>query len=78
MKELEFGQVISKKLSVLIALQLGELPEKSDMATKVHLLSTFNLTNAEIAEILGTSKGTIEVTKSRNIKRRKGSVHEKR
>lgn len=57
-------QQISKKLSILIALQLrgdGGVEVKDNVIK----LSRFGLTTGEIAEILGTTPGTVAVAKSR-------------
>lgn len=53
---------ISKKLSALIALGLGD-----DKTTKekVEMLMRFNLSSREISEILNTSTGTVDVLRSR-------------
>ena len=61
-------QEISKKLSILIAIQL-----QKDGAGRVqeHVthLTRFGLTTGEIAEILNTTSGTVAVAKSR-VKRK--------
>jgi len=67
----ELLEQISKKLSVLIALILVSEPEKRTLSEKVELFSRLKLSNNEIAEILGTTKGTIEVVKSRITKNKK-------
>jgi DNA-directed RNA polymerase specialized sigma24 family protein len=67
----KLGQQISRKLSALIALALTPDAEKKSSAEKVALLARFDLPNQEVADILGTTKGTVEVLKSRGGKRRK-------
>jgi DNA-binding NarL/FixJ family response regulator len=59
----KFLQEISQKLNILVALELSK--EKKKLSEKVKFLLDFGLTNQQIAEILGTSKGSIEVIKSR-------------
>ncbi len=67
----KFGEQISRKLSALIALTLAPEVEKKNSAEKVALLVRFGLPNQDIADILGTTKGTVEVLKSRASKRMK-------
>ncbi len=62
---------ISKKLSVLIALMLMKDVKNLTTADGVKVLVRFGLSNQEIANILGTTKGTIEVVKSRANKSKK-------
>jgi DNA-directed RNA polymerase specialized sigma24 family protein len=71
MNDRELADQISKKLSALIALALLPDVQKRSSAEKVVLLARFNISNQEIADILGTSKGTVEVLKSRTSKRKK-------
>ncbi len=59
---------VSKKLSVLIALMLMKDVKSLTTADGVKTLVRFGLSNQEIANILGTTKGTIEVVKSRIAK----------
>ena len=64
MENSDILQQISKKLSILIALELrgeGGIEVKENVAK----LSRFDLTTAEIAEILGTTPGTVSVTNAR-------------
>lgn len=56
---------ISQKLSILIALTIAGSEKKYSKSDLVQLLTQFNLPNGEIATILGTSKGSVEVLKSR-------------
>ncbi len=67
----ELARQISSKLSALIALALIPEPHKGNAAEKVTLLARFGLANQEIADIVGTTKGTVEVLKSRANKRKK-------
>lgn len=62
---------VSNKLSALIALTLTTEPEKKNAAEKVALLARFGLSNQEIADIVGTTKGTVEVLKSRAGKKKR-------
>lgn len=64
MNEQRILEIISNKLSVLITLGLfGE--EDLKLSDRIALLARFGLSNAEIAHILGTTKGSVEVIKSR-------------
>jgi DNA-binding NarL/FixJ family response regulator len=56
---------ISKKLGVLIALDLDARNNKATISQNVEMLNRFGLSAHEIANIIGTSKNTVEVTKSR-------------
>lgn len=62
---------ISRKLSVLIHLELDK-DESSRIDDQVVRLSRFGLNTPAIAEILGTTTGTVAVAKSRMKKKRKG------
>jgi DNA-binding CsgD family transcriptional regulator len=63
--------LLSKKMSALIALSLLPDVQKKNTAEKVELLVRFGIPNQEIADIVGTTKGTVEVLKSRATKKRK-------
>lgn len=56
---------ISQKLSILIALTVAESDQKHTKSDLVELFTQFDLANGEIAAILGTTKGSVEVLKSR-------------
>ena len=71
MSEQELLQEISKKLSVLIALQLQN-GGNSGVQENVERLSKFGLSSGEIAEILNTTAGTVAVAKSRTKKKLRG------
>lgn len=62
---------ISKKLSILIALSLQGEKNTVEVKDNVARLIRFGLTDNEIAEILGTTAGTISVTKVRLKKAKK-------
>ena len=61
---------ISKRLGVLIALQLKAQSQDFSTTEGVQLLTRFGLEPAEIAEILNTTPNVVNVMKSR-IKRKK-------
>lgn len=61
---------ISKKMGVLIALNLLSMNNKATVTDNIELLDRFGLTSTEIAEILNTSANAVNVTKSR-IKNKK-------
>ena len=65
------AEQISNKLSALIALAMLSDVHKKTSAEKVALLMRFGISNQEIADIVGTTKGTVEVLKSRAGKRSK-------
>ncbi len=67
----ELEHLISRKLSALIALAMLPDVNKKNTAEKVAILMRFDLPNQEIADIVGTTKGTVEVLKSRAGKKRK-------
>lgn len=58
---------ISNKLSTLISLSLEKGDKKLTTKDKVRFLNRFNLTSQQIADIIGTSKNTVDVTNS-NLK----------
>ena len=60
---------ISKKLSVLIALQLQGESEMVEVKENVGRLSRFGLTDSEIAEILGISESTSKSQFNRSKKK---------
>ena len=62
MSDTELLKEISKKLSVLIALQLQKDEGVQDNIIR---LARFGLATGEIAGILGTTPGTVAVLKSR-------------
>lgn len=64
-------QQISKKLSILIALTLQGERDAVEVKENVARLVRFGLMDSEIADILGTTSGTVSVTKAR-IKKAKG------
>ena len=67
----ELNEHISRKLSALIAVALLPDAHKCNTAEKIALLMRFGIPNEDIADIVGTTKGTVEVLKSRANKRRK-------
>ncbi len=71
MNDRELVEQVSKKLSALIALALLPDVQKRNTAEKVALLMRFDIPNQEIADILGTTRGTVEVLKSRAGGRKK-------
>ncbi len=62
---------ISKKLSALLALSFTKEPEKMTAEGGIRLLNRFSLSNQDMADILGTTKGTVEVLKSKNKSKHK-------
>jgi len=62
---------ISKKMGVLIALNLLSINNKASTTENIEMLDRFGLTSIEISEILNTTTGTVGVIKSRNKKKNK-------
>lgn len=71
MSDAQLLQEISRKLSALIALSFREANEKLTTGDRIKLLARLGLSNQEVADILGTTKGTVEVLKSRKLKSEK-------
>lgn len=71
MKEQEILENLSRKISALLALNFVKEPEKMTAEEGVKLLTRFGLSNQEMADILGTTKPTVEVMKSRIKKNKK-------
>lgn len=65
MKDQEILEQISRKLSALIALSFAKDVAKMTNADGVEMLGRFGLSNQDVADILGTTKPTVEVLKSR-------------
>ena len=65
MEDRELLEQISKKLSVLIATVFAKDAGKMTNIEGVEMLGRFGLTNQDVADILGTTKPTVEVLKSR-------------
>ena len=70
MEDKKLLESISKRLGVLIALQLGTKPGDFSTTEGIQLLTRFGLETTEIAEILDTTPNSVNVIKSR-IKQRK-------
>ena len=71
MKTDDLLENISKKLNAILLVLLSPEIEKKNTAQKVQMLAGLKLPNQELADILGTTKGTIEVLKSRASKKQK-------
>lgn len=65
MENNELLKSISKRLGVMIALQISGRSENFSIAEGVELLTRFGLAPTEIAEILNTSANTVNVTRNR-------------
>lgn len=63
-------EVISRKLSALLAVMLLKNKKSLTTSSGVDLLLRFQLSNQEIADILGTTRRTVEVIKSRIAKQK--------
>ena len=71
MKDSELLEQISNKLSALIALSFMKEADTLTNADEVKTLMRFNLSNQDISDIVGTTKRTVEVLKSRITKENK-------
>ncbi len=58
-------EAISKKMGVLIALNLVSMNSKATGTDNIEMLGRFGLAPIEIAEILNTSVNTVNVTRSK-------------
>ena len=64
-------KTISTKLNAILMALLSPEIENRNSAQKVELLAKLGIGNQDIADILGTTKGTVEVLKSRANKKGK-------
>jgi DNA-binding NarL/FixJ family response regulator len=71
MENQELFEAMSRRLGVLIALQLSPKPKGFSVTESVSLLDRFGMGNTEIAEILNTSANTVNVIKNRIKNKRK-------
>lgn len=62
---------ISAKLSAILFVLLSPGAADRTTAQKVEFLARLGLPNQEIAHVLGTTRGTVEVLKSRANKKRR-------
>lgn len=70
MENYEILKEISRRLGVLIALQMKPQSKDLSMTESINLLSRFGMGNSEIAEILNTTPNSVNVLKNR-IKKNK-------
>lgn len=70
MENKELLEAISRRLGVLIALQMKAQSEDFSTTEGIQMLSRFGMGNSEIADILNTSANTVNVLKNR-IKNKK-------
>jgi DNA-directed RNA polymerase specialized sigma24 family protein len=71
MENRQLLESISKKLGVLIALNLLSMNSRATITENVEMLDRFGLTPTEIAEILNTSTNTVNVMRSRRKSNKK-------
>jgi DNA-binding CsgD family transcriptional regulator len=69
MNDTELLTTISNKLNALLFVLLTQEAHKKTNAEKVAFLARLGITNQDIADIVGTTKGTVEVLKSRANKK---------
>lgn len=60
-------EIISKKLSILIALTVRSLPESVDTKQSIKLLNSYGLSNVEMAAILGMKPNAVSMARARMI-----------
>lgn len=72
MENNELMEKISRKMSVLISLFMEESTKKQNTTEKVSFLKRFGINSQEMAEIIGTTKNTVDVTVS-NLKKKNNS-----
>lgn len=58
-------EIISKKLSILIALTAKSLPEPLDSKEGIKLLDGYGLSNNEVASILGMKPNAVSMARAR-------------
>lgn len=58
-------EIISKKLSILIALTVRSLPETVDTKSSIKLLDSYGLSNVEVAAILGMKPNAVSMARAR-------------
>lgn len=71
MKDRELFEQISKKLSALLAVLFSKTMSDMTTADGERFLRRFELANQEVADILGTTKRSVEVMKSKDRKKKK-------
>jgi DNA-binding CsgD family transcriptional regulator len=69
MNEKELLTSISNKLNALLFVLLAQDVQQKTNAEKVAFLARLGLSNQDIADVVGTTKGTVEVLKSRANKK---------
>ena len=57
--------IISKKLSILIALMVRSLPEAIDTKDSIKLFDSYGLSNTEVAAILSMKPSAVSMARSR-------------
>ena len=65
MENKELLEAISRRLGIMIALQMKAQSENFSTTEGIQMLSRFGMGNSEIAEILNTSPNTVNVIKNR-------------
>ncbi len=58
-------EIISKKLSILIALTVRSLPDALDTKSSIQLLDSYGLSNVEVAAILGMKPNAVSMARAR-------------
>lgn len=70
-------EIISKKLSILIALMVKSLPEGIDTKESIKLFDGYGLSNVEVAAILGMKPSAVSMARSRMNGGKNGGSKEK-
>ncbi len=58
-------EIISKKLSILIALIIRASPESVDTKNSIKLLDSYGLSNVEVSAILGMKSNAVSMARAR-------------
>lgn len=67
---------ISKKLSILITLMVKSLPESLDTKDGIKLLDGYDLSNNEVASILGVKPNAVSMARARMKEQKNGKTEE--
>lgn len=70
-------EIISRKLSILIALTVRSLPEGISAKESIGLLDSYGLSNAEVASILGMKPNAVSMARIRMKGGKDGKSKEK-
>jgi len=69
-------EIISRKLSILIALSIKNLPDSLDTKEGIKLLDRYGLSNGEVASILGMKPNAVSMARARMNGGKNGKAEE--